>query len=273
MGLAVEPNGRTVTTQTFVYLKRDKVLERQLPPCDEEIVPGVVWGRVDQLFTVAYWLGQYWLREDEDRPSCHRIGRTFEEEVVACMLGGHGIPAEVGLAAFGRLREAGIIAEPDVTSEMISDCLRRPLTVGGRQITYRFWSRKSIHLAAALRSLRDNPPACSGRILRDHLVTIPGIGPKTASWIVRNWFGSDDVAILDVHVVRAGRLMGLYSEGDRVERAYGEMESRFLNLATRMAVSPANLDSLIWSNMRLSPRLVASLFDQAAKSPSEAAQF
>ena len=47
--------------QTFVYLKRDKVLERQLPPCDEEIVPGVVWGRVDQLFTVAYWLGQYWL--------------------------------------------------------------------------------------------------------------------------------------------------------------------------------------------------------------------
>lgn len=97
--------------QTFVYLKRDRVLERQLPPCDEEIVPGVVWGRVDQLFTVAYWLGQYWLREDEDRPSCHRIGRTFEEEVVACMLGGHGIPAEVGLAAFGRLRDAGIIAK------------------------------------------------------------------------------------------------------------------------------------------------------------------
>lgn len=258
--------------QTFFYLKFDQVFERQLPPCDEEIIPGVVWGRVDELFTVAYWLGQYWLREDEYRPSVHRIGQTFEEEVVACMLGGHGVPAEVGLAAFARVRDAGLIAESDVTPETISDYLRRPLTVGTRQITYRFWSRKSTHLAATLRSLRENPPACSGRPLRDHLITLPGIGPKTASWIVRNWFGSDDVAILDVHVVRAGRLMGLYSEEDRVERAYSAMESRFLKLATRMGVSPANLDSLIWSNMRLSPRLVASLFGRAAKFRPQAAQ-
>lgn len=250
------------SVQTFLYLKHDETIERHLPPYDEEVIPGVAWGRVDELFTVAYWLGQYWQREDEYRPAVHRIGQTFEEEVVACMLGGHGIPAEVGLAAFARLRDVGLLAEPTVTPEAIAHHLRYPLTVGNRQITYRFWARKSLHLAATLRLLQENPPSSTGRPLRDHLVTLPGIGPKTASWIVRNWFGSDDVAILDVHVVRAGRLMGLYSEEDRVERTYSAMELRFLNLAKAMAVSPANLDSLIWNKMRLSPRLVARLFDR-----------
>lgn len=259
--------------QTLLYLKDDEVFERHLPPSDEEVMPGVVWGRVDELFTVAYWLGQYWQREGEYRPAVHRIGQTFVEEVVACMLGGHGIPAEVGLAAFARLRDVGLIAEPDVTPEAIAQHLRCPLTVGNRQITYRFWARKSLHLAATLRSLQRDPPSSTGRQLRDHLLTLPGIGPKTASWIVRNWLGSDDVAILDVHIVRAGRLMGLYSLDDRVERTYGEMETRFLSLAKAMAVSPANLDSLIWSNMRLSPRLVARLFDQPGHFQQQALQY
>lgn len=258
--------------QTFLYLKHDELVERQLPACDKEVVPGVLWGRVEELFTVAYWLGQYWLHEDKYARASHRIGQTFEEEVVACMLGGHGIPAEVGLAAFARLRDTGLIARPDLTQKAISDCLRRPLTVGGRQITYRFWSRKATQLAGTLRSLREQTPNCSGRTLRDHLVTLPGIGPKTASWIVRNWSGSDDVAILDVHVIRAGRLMGLFSEDDKVERSYSAMEKRFLNLANCMAVSPAHLDSLIWKNMRLSPRLVASLFGQAVPSRLEMAR-
>lgn len=258
--------------QTFFYLKGDEIVERRLPSSAEEVIPGVVWGRVDELFTVAYWLGQYWLHEDEYLPSHHRIGQSFHEEVVACMLGGHGISAEVGLAAFERLRDVGLIAAPDVTPEAIASHLRRPLSIGGRQITYRFWSRKSTHIAATLRSLQEHPPSSVGRDLRDYLITLPGIGPKTASWIVRNWFASDEVAILDVHVIRAGKLMGLYSENDRVERTYSAMETRFLDLAHHMSVSPANLDALIWSNMRLTPRLVASLFDQPRKSSHPSAQ-
>jgi hypothetical protein len=145
--------------QTFFYLKRDEMVERHLPSCDEEVIPGVVWGRVDELFTAAYWLGQYWLREDESLPTGHRIGQTFHEEVVACMLGGHGIPAEVGLAAFERLRDLGLITEPDVTPEAIAHHLRRPLAIGNRQITYRFWSRKSTHIAE--RGFSSGNPSCS----------------------------------------------------------------------------------------------------------------
>ena len=54
--------------------------------------------------------------------------------------------------------------------------------------------------------------------------------------------------------------MGLFSTIDRVEQHYLRMESRFLELATAMNVPAANLDSLIWQNMRNSPRLVAGLF-------------
>ena len=44
--------------------------------------------------------------------------------------------------------------------------------------------------------------------LRDWLLAIPGIGPKTASWIVRNRTGSSAVAIIDVHILRAGTSAG-----------------------------------------------------------------
>ena len=85
--------------QVFYFLKGDQVVERYLAAPEVCVVPGVPWGRPDVLFTAAYWLTQYWMREDDFPNRCHRLGQTFQEEVVACLLGGHGIPAEVGLAA------------------------------------------------------------------------------------------------------------------------------------------------------------------------------
>jgi N-glycosylase/DNA lyase len=249
--------------QVFYFLKSDQVVERYIPAPEASVVPGVVWGRPDVLFTAAYWMTQYWMREDGFPNRCHRLGRTFEEEVVACLLGGHGIPAEVGLAAFERLRDRGLIAGHPPSAEVLSDNLREPLMLEGRDIVYRFWSQKARYVSSVLTSLGEQPaPLDSPRALRDHLVQLPGIGPKTASWIVRNWLGSNDVAILDIHVVRAGQLMGLFSTIDRVEQHYLRMERRFLELAAAMNVPAANLDSLIWQNMRNSPRLVAGLFGE-----------
>jgi hypothetical protein len=62
-----------------------------------------------------------------------------------------------------------------------------------------------------------------------------------ASWIVRNWLGSNDVAILDIHVIRAGKRMGLFSTIGRVEQHYLKMERRVLDLAVAMIV-PATTD-------------------------------
>jgi len=250
----------------FYFLKGEKVIERPLAAPEESVVPGVPWGRPDVLFTAAYWMTQYWMHEDGFPDRCHRLGSSFEEEVVACLLGGHGIPAEVGVAAFERLRDRGLIAGRVPSVEVLSDNLRQPLIIGGRDIVYRFWSQKARYVAGALKIVNEQPvPFNSPRELRGHLIQLPGIGPKTASWIVRNWLGSSDVAILDIHVVRAGQLMGLYTNEDRVEHHYMRMEGRFLSLASAMGVPAADLDSLIWHNMRNSPRLVARLFEEGAE--------
>jgi N-glycosylase/DNA lyase len=258
--------------QVFYFLKGDDVVERPIPLPEVCAVAGVPWGRPDELFTAAYWMTQYWMHEDGFPNRCHRLGRTFEEEVVACLLGGHGILAEVGVAAFERLRDQGLIAGPAPSVEVLSANLRQPLMLEGRDIVYRFWSKKARYVSGVLKTLKQQPaPLDSPRGLRDHLMQLPGIGPKTASWIVRNWLGSNEVAILDIHVIRAGQLMGLFSTIDRVEQHYLGMEQRFLELATAMEVPAANLDSLIWHKMRTSPRLVAGLFgppgntDQALK--------
>src|SRR5262245_36718563 len=83
-----------------------------LPNPNETVLPGVRWGRVDALYTPAYWFGQLWLASEQPTSLGYRLGRSLIEEVVACLLGGHGIPAEVGIAAFHRLRDAGFTRHP-----------------------------------------------------------------------------------------------------------------------------------------------------------------
>lgn len=87
-------------------------------------------------------------------------------------------------------------------------------------------------------------------ILRNQLLEIGGVGYKTASWVVRNILDSDDVAILDIHLIRAGRLCGLYSRKDNVQHDYLSMEQRFLSFSHALQLRPAVLDCLIWDEMR-----------------------
>lgn len=242
----------------FYFLKGDEISQRNVPCPEEIVVPNVVWGRPDVFFTPAYWMTQYWMREGILPERNHAIGATLEEEVVACLLGGHGIPAEIGIAAFARLRERGLISVPTPSIEVFSMTLREPLSVGGRQVTYRFWSQKAKYLASALRALNERPVPCdSAHALRSYLMHLPGIGPKTASWVVRNHLKSNEVAILDIHIIRAGQLMNLFSLSDRVETHYFEMEQRFLDLASAIGTPASELDALIWSEMRRTPRIVA----------------
>ena len=242
----------------FYYLKDDEIVRREVPTPEETVLPRVVWGRPDVFFTPSYWMTQYWMREHELPQRGHAVGQTLEEEIVFCLLGGHGIPAEIGIAAFERLRSRGLISTKAHSIELFSTNLREPLEVSGRQVTYRFWAQKAKYVATALQTLSEQPVPChSAREMRSYLMRLPGIGPKTASWIVRNWLHSNEVAILDIHIIRAGQLMNLFTPSERVEAHYFQMEQRFLDLAAAMGVPPSNLDALIWSEMRRTPRLVA----------------
>lgn len=141
----------------FYYLLSDTVMERNLPDPDEEVLPGVVWGAPEVAFTPAYWLTQYWMR-DGTYPSHQRLGESLKEEVVACLLGGHGIPAEVGVAAFARLKERHLVTAGIRDYWEIVEALQLPLTIEGRQVRYRFWAQKARYITSALVALSDASP-------------------------------------------------------------------------------------------------------------------
>jgi thermostable 8-oxoguanine DNA glycosylase len=68
---------------------------------------------------------------------------------------------------------------------------------------------------------------------------------------VRNRRRSDQVAVLDVHIVRAGRYIGLFAPTMDPARHYRLMERRFISLARALGVRAADLDSAMWQVMRL----------------------
>lgn len=233
----------------------------ELPDAMSEVMPGVAWGPVEAFPTPAYWAYQVLARRVIGTTIRHRLGHNLQEEVAACLLGGHGIPAEVGLAAFVRLRDHDAL-NGDVTEAELTKQLSEPLQVGSRSICYRFAAQKARYLHAAMRRLAtERAPMASGRQLRDWLTELPGIGLKTASWVARNTLDADDVAILDIHILRAGALAGFFDPELTVERHYRALEDRFIEFSQCLRVRPSELDSVIWMEMRMSPASVSRLLD------------
>jgi thermostable 8-oxoguanine DNA glycosylase len=232
------------------------IVQMELPNADDELLPGVTWGAIEAFPSPAYWAYQVAARRALGQRIYHRIGESLREEVAACILGGHGIPASVGLAAFRNLKALGSL-ERVSTQEALLAQLSQPLVVNERPVRYRFARQKARYLHAALSALeRATPPTHCGQALRDWLVCLPGVGYKTASWIARNWLDADDVAILDIHVLRAGALAGFLDESLRVERHYRELEKQFLRFSAAIGVRASELDAVIWSEMMSSPSTV-----------------
>lgn len=206
------------------------------------------WGEPHHLGTCAYWVEQ--TRRRAAGPN-FALGETLAEEVAACMLGGHGIPADVGLAAYEAVREQELLDRAPRAAE-IEAVLTAPLVVCGRRrpVRYRFARQRAARLAAALRVLAESDPPATALELRGWLMLLPGVGPKTASWIVRNHCGSDEVAIIDIHVRRAGVRAGFFSSEWQLPRDYGLFESAFCQVAALGRVPPSRLDACMWDQMR-----------------------
>lgn len=248
-------------TQTVMTRTSDGFISLELPDPLSEVIPGVSWRHFEQLFTPAYWRSQAWLRPTVDMAS-HRLGQTLMQETAACLLGGHGIPAQVGLAAYRRLVTEGVLDHHCPTQSELYGLLSAPLTVGGRQIHYRFANQKSRYLAETLHRLWHDTPPTPALAFREWFLDCPGIGLKTASWITRNWLGSDEVAIIDIHIQRAGVLMGLYDQSHDPAKHYRDMEQRFLAFAGSVGVRASVLDALIWTDMKLAGSLALDMLGQ-----------
>lgn len=257
--------------QIMTTVVEGEVLSLKLPSPGERLAHGGHWGRFDELFTPAFWRGQAWQHQLVGGYEDNRLGRSLPEELAACLLGGFGMPAAMGLAAFARLRERGLIYA-GVSEEQLHDALTEPLCVNGRARKYRFPRQKAHLLAAALRDLDALDAAAVDRDLRDDLRLLPGVGAKTASWIVRNIRCSDAVAILDVHIVRAGRLAGIFPSGLMPARHYGRLEERFLAFASDIGVRASVLDALMWDYMRRLPHCLTQAELEADDSDTYATQ-
>lgn len=235
------------------------IVKVNLPDAEAEALPGIAWGAIDAFPTPAYWAYQVLARRVCGSPPRYRLGETLTQEVAACLLGGHGIPAKVGVAAFQKLKSLGVLRGKPSENSLL-ELLSQPIDIDGRLVKYRFARQKARYLSSALTRLAEqNAPMESGKELRNWLMQLPGIGYKTASWVARNWLDADDVAILDIHILRAGALGGFFDSKLTVERHYLQLEEQFLNFANAIGVRASELDAVIWYEMMSSPRTISEL--------------
>lgn len=223
----------------------------ELPSPTDEVLPGVKWGEAAGLFSPAYWAAHTHLFASVNRDISvpHRFGQSLIEETAACLLGGYGMPAELGLAAFHRLRDSGLLTA-GVRAQTLEKELSKPFSIGNRSIRYRFPRQKARYVSECIDLLHDlDIPLDDAREVRDQLAKLPGLGPKTASWVVRNWLDSDDVAIVDVHITRALSLLNLVADV-KLPREYQQIELVFIEFAHGLGVRASMLDAVMWRHMR-----------------------
>lgn len=238
--------------QTVYAVIEGEVCNLDIPSPSEEVLPGIHWGAFDELMTPAYWRAQAWQHQKIGTYANLRLGRTLAEELAACLLGGYGMPAELGLAAYSRLLSLGYLAGQPSASEL-ETALLTPLPCNGTLRNYRFPRQKAKYLSACLAQIPYLEELHDDLQLRDQLSRLPGVGLKTASWIVRNYRRSNCVAIIDIHILRAGRYVNLFNDCWKPERHYVELETAFLQFAAAMDTPASLLDGLMWDQMRRMP--------------------
>ena len=177
---------------------------------------------------------------------------SLVEEIAFCLLGGFGITAEMNGAVFERLKLQGMFElENSFTVEHIKQLLLKPVVVGNRERRYRFPNQRAERLHIMRNILSEATISDWSRDQAIELLKqIPGIGPKTAAWVIRNHFDCDKVAILDVHVIRACKNLRLFPRDVRLPKDYSLLEAAFINFANAIEIRPAILDAVMWTEMR-----------------------
>ena len=253
--LKSKSNKRKVIDETILWNDLNQRID-EFPQPNQEVFPGIRWGCYSQLFTPAYWKVQYLMHNNHGHFAInYRLGENIYEEVVACLLGGFGLKSETGLAAFNRLKKRQLI-RANIPQSSILSALKEPFILNSKKIHYRFPNQKSKYITQFLnRHDIEQIPLYNDIELRNWLLTLNGIGPKTASWITRNFLGSEKVAIIDIHIFRAFNVMGLYSEKFDIQRDYLTLEEIFLDFCRAIDVQPSKMDALMWLQMKESNRV------------------
>lgn len=219
------------------------------------------WAEAATAYTPEFWKYLYSEYLAECPRISTRLGNDIIEEVVACLLGGFGFKAEVGISAFREMKQQHLIRR-HCSFEEVLRVLIKPLYVNGKYVHYRFPGQKARYISDFLnRDDLDTIPLNDDLELRRWLLSVNGIGLKTASWITRNYLNSDKVAVIDIHIYRAGILAGFIEKGSNIQRDYLKIEKSFLDFCESIDVRPAYMDEIMWWQMKDSNRLALKLIN------------
>ena len=218
---------------------------------DDQVIPGVLYGSPDRLLSPAYWVRRCREGEKNSYDFISR-GSTLLEEVGFCLLGGFGIKLEICEAFYNFLQKEGVfMPNNEFTEEQLFEMLNTPIKVLERPHRYRFPRQRAQRIHSAIRKLgKLNLDTSNDKVFRNQIQNLEGVGYKTASWIARNWLGSERVAILDIHVLRAGWKINLFEQDCSLPKDYLHLENRFLDFANAIKVRASVLDAVIWTDMR-----------------------
>ena len=220
----------------------------KMPISKGKLTVEFAWGIVDDLYLQAV------------RPPAYVGSLEIESELLFCLLGGFGITYEHGRSAaevIWHLRPFSEEWEDRDLFEAISDSLLQPqfgpAKTDGDLRRYRFPLQKASTIVKARNWLHGNHPLhqrllelSSSRERRRLLSNCPGIGLKTASWLLRNLGMGAELATIDIHVFRALRDAGRIPDNLQMPRDYELVEDAFLEWCNELDASPAAFDLFIW---------------------------
>jgi len=209
----------------------------------------------------------------EQKETMHWQDATEERllfELILAILGSQN-RYEVALAFSEEIKEQKLLTNNlaisvEELTEKIQTILSSALEIEGSLIRYRFPNAKAKYIAYDLMYLQKLGGLKSLLAQTDEIAQlraffvkeIKGIGPKQASHFLRNVGYSNNVAVLDVHILRYMHIQGIieetYTKAIGTLKQYEKLESLLIDFLKYMKYPIGFVDQAIWIVMRVYQR-------------------
>lgn len=192
--------------------------------------------------------------------------QTIIDEFFFVLLGGYGISYEQNISGLRVLKSKGFIdgnlyrtrREAENTALKLRIELNtpqfEPITKNGGLRRYRFIETKPTIISTAglwlwqecQWQLPDKINSFCGPDARIWLCDCPGLGMKSASWLLRNTGFNDDCAVFDIHIMRFLSRIGLCVPEQLTVKSYIQLEDTLRTICQKIGASLGAMDYLLW---------------------------
>lgn len=203
---------------------------------------------------------------EQEYGSLQKTKEQVLDEFFFVLLGGFGISYELNLSGLQILKQQDLFNETFYqeknTLNIIEEKIRgqfskkqfSPATSNGQLRKYRYIETKPKTISNACYWLWENCEwelheklqtlnSCESRMW---LCNCPGIGMKSASWLLRNTGFSEDCAVFDVHIIRFLSYLGFPTHEPLTEKIYLKLEDGLRKVCSSIGVSLGKMDYLLW---------------------------